>query len=79
MSRKSRRQKLSAGEWDTVSRYARSVLCYLQRAGKKAWYKTQMNRRWRRNEKKEMKARDPMGEYREHEAWEGYERYEQDE
>ena len=54
--RKSRRQKLTAGEWDTVSRGARAILIYLARSGVKKWFKKQMSRRWRREGKKE--ARD---------------------
>lgn len=49
-----RRQILrGGGEWDTASQKARRIL--IRRAGKWAFYKRMMNRRWRRELKAQTK------------------------
>jgi hypothetical protein len=55
MTRKSRKQRLSAREWDTVSKRARSLINSFVNAGFAAWGKRQMNRRWRREQKEEVR------------------------
>lgn len=53
MARKGRRQSLkNSDEWDVVSKFARSILCYLQKSKIKKKIKKMMNKRARQENKR---------------------------